>query len=97
MPDYNLKKNIVFFFYLTNSVDPDEMQSRDCSIMLHFILVFTVSKSLHSGFPEYKGLINVINGFFSDHIKLLETEGRGFEPHRHHCVVVIEQDTFILA
>ena len=22
---------------------------------------------------------------------------RGFEPHRHHCVVVLEQDTFILA
>ena len=39
--------------------------------MLHFILVFTVSKSFHSGFPEYKGLINVINEFFSDHIKLI--------------------------
>ena len=23
--------------------------------------------------------------------------GRGFEPHRRHCVVVFEQDTFILA
>ena len=23
--------------------------------------------------------------------------GRGFEPHRHHCVVFLEQDTFILA
>ena len=23
--------------------------------------------------------------------------GRGFEPHQRHCVVVIEQDTFILA
>ena len=23
--------------------------------------------------------------------------GRGLEPHRRHCVVVIEQDTFILA
>ena len=23
--------------------------------------------------------------------------GRGFEPHWHHCVVVLEQDTFILA
>ena len=22
--------------------------------------------------------------------------GRGFEPHRPHCVVVLEQDTFIL-
>ena len=24
-------------------------------------------------------------------------KGRRFEPHRHHCVVVLEQDTFILA
>ena len=23
--------------------------------------------------------------------------GRGFETHRHHCVVVLEQNTFILA
>ena len=23
--------------------------------------------------------------------------GRGFEPHRRHCVVVLGQDTFILA
>ena len=23
--------------------------------------------------------------------------GRGFEPYRRHCVVVLEQDTFILA
>ena len=23
--------------------------------------------------------------------------GRGFESHRRHCVVVLEQDTFILA
>ena len=24
-------------------------------------------------------------------------KSRGFEPHRRHCVVVFEQDTFILA
>ena len=24
-------------------------------------------------------------------------KGRWFEPHRRHCVVVLEQDTFILA
>ena len=24
-------------------------------------------------------------------------KGRGVEPHRRHCVVVLEQDTFILA
>ena len=27
----------------------------------------------------------------------LRPRGRGLEPHRRHCVVVLEQDTFILA
>ena len=27
----------------------------------------------------------------------LRPRGRGFKPHRRHCVVVLEQDTFILA
>ena len=32
-------------------------------------------------------------------VKVLDSKprGRGFEPHGHHCVVVLEQDTFILA
>ena len=28
---------------------------------------------------------------------ILRPKGSGFEPHRRHCVVVLEQDTFILA
>ena len=28
---------------------------------------------------------------------LTRPRGRGFKPHRRHCVVVLEQDTFILA
>ena len=27
----------------------------------------------------------------------LRLRDRGFEPHQHHCVVVLEQDTFIIA
>ena len=27
----------------------------------------------------------------------LRPKGSGFEPHQGHCVVVLEQDTFILA
>ena len=27
----------------------------------------------------------------------LRLKGCGFEPHRSHCVMVLEQDTFILA
>ena len=28
---------------------------------------------------------------------LTRNRGQGFEPHRRHCVVVLEQDLFILA
>ena len=27
----------------------------------------------------------------------LRPRGSGFEPHQRHCIVVLEQDTFILA
>ena len=37
------------FYLYTNSVDPDEMQHNKCSIMLHFIWVFTVCKSTRLG------------------------------------------------
>ena len=33
-------KKTLYSFYLTNNVDPDEMQSREGSIMLHFHLGF---------------------------------------------------------
>ena len=49
-------------------------------------------------------------GFFLNHTMMVEgaqwlsgrvldsrPKGSGFEPHRRHCVVVLEQDTFILA
>ena len=35
--------------------------------------------------------------WLSDRVLDSRPRGRGFEPHRRHCVVVLEQDTFILA
>ena len=35
--------------------------------------------------------------WFSGRVLDSRPKGRGFEPHRRHCVVVLEQDTFILA
>ena len=35
--------------------------------------------------------------FFEKRFIYVRRKGRGFEPHRRHCVVVLEQDTFILA
>ena len=46
-------------------------------------------------------LANVINGQgahgLSGRVLDKRPKGRGFEPHRRHCVVVLEQETFILA
>ena len=35
--------------------------------------------------------------WLSGRVLYLRPRGCGLEPHRHHCVVVLEQDTFILA
>ena len=35
--------------------------------------------------------------WFSGRVLDSRPKGRGFEPQRRHCVVVLEQDTFILA
>ena len=35
--------------------------------------------------------------WFSGRVLDSRQRGRGFETHRRHCVVVLEQDTFILA
>ena len=35
--------------------------------------------------------------WLSDRVLDSRPRGHGFEPHQRHCVVVLEQDTFILA
>ena len=35
--------------------------------------------------------------WLSRRVLVSRPRGRGFEPHRRHCVVVLEQDTFVLA
>ena len=35
--------------------------------------------------------------WLSGRVLVSRPRGRGFEPHRRHCVVVLEQGTFILA
>ena len=35
--------------------------------------------------------------WLSGRVPDLRSRGHGFEPHRRYCVVVLEQDTFILA
>ena len=56
------------------------------SLDSHFIFYFCWAWSIHMGAQWLSGRV------LDSRLK-----GRGFEPHRRHCVVVLEQDTFILA
>ena len=44
-------------------------------------------------------ILNCLKGaqWLSGRVLDSRPKGSGFEPHRRHCVVVLEQDTFILA
>ena len=46
---------------------------------------------------EFDPHINAGAQLLSGRVLESRPRGRGFEPHRRHCVVVLEQDTFILA
>ena len=49
------------------------------------------------GSYQLKQEVILINCVGSGRVLDSRPKGRGFEPHRRHCVVVLEQDTFILA
>ena len=42
-------------------------------------------------------VVKLFNQWLSVRVLDSRPRGCGFEPHRRHCVVVLEQDTFILA
>ena len=45
---------------------------------------------------EFDPHINAGAQWLSGRVLESRPRGRGFEPHRRHCVVVLEHDTFIL-
>ena len=47
--NYDVFLSLTVVLILAKSADPDEMQHNKCSIMLHFIWVFTACQSTHSG------------------------------------------------
>ena len=51
-----------------------------------------LSHTFHFLTPNYKGA-----QWPSGRVLDLRPRGRGFKPHPRHCVLVLEQDTFILA
>ena len=62
---------------------------------MHFLIWDTLSFNLMyvaACYPVERGA-----QWLSGRVLDSRPKGRGFEPHRRHCVVVLEQDTFILA
>ena len=59
------------------------------------------SKRQQFGFQDHREHSAILSIFIcgerSGRVLDSRPKGRGFEPHRRHCVVVLEQDTFILA
>ena len=62
---------------------------RICILGKNLDICYIVDVALCMGAQERSGLV----------VECLTRDrgGRGFEPHRRHCVVVLELDTFILA
>ena len=71
-------------FILAKRADPDEMPQ---SVAFHLGLCFL---------PKYPFTVCLWQ-WLSGRVLDLRPRGRGLEPHRRHCVVVLGQDTFILA
>ena len=63
-------------------------------LKIHFYnpTLIPINKSSHISIIEMEGA-----QWLSGRVLDSRPKGRGFEPHRRHCVVVLEQDTFILA
>ena len=66
------------------------------NIQVRFKLDFVVEA--HTLNPDQTALrIQTDAQWLSGRVLDSRPKGGGFEPHRRHCVVVLEQDTFILA
>ena len=77
---------IIFFKKFFEGLDSDQDQNSvepDCVVSLCKTLYFLLS--------------NEGAQWLSGRVLDLRPKGRRFELHRHHCVVVFEQDTFIIA
>ena len=67
-------------------------------IMYFYMKTFVVvSTHIMYYYGEIKNNLDWGAQWLSGRVLDSRPRGRGFEPHRRHCVVVLEQDTFIVA
>ena len=78
---------------MANSVDPNQTApiGAVCSGSTLFASIFNLPVTLGNYLQQRERSGSV------DRVLDLRRRGRRFEPHQRHCVVVLEQDTFILA
>ena len=76
-----------------------ELQHLLTLLMVVFILnPYNGSTALSLQFScQFNRVISRLAQWLSGRVLDSSPKGRGFEPHRPHCAVVLEQDTFILA
>ena len=92
--EVNKKKGYQFHLYIPNRTFPSGQTVSSHyrpSSETSFTLRATIGPHGETPFG-YKGA-----QWLSGRVLDSRPRGRGFEPHRRHCVVVLEQDTFILA
>ena len=69
--------------------------------LFHLCFAYTVNNQGHVGTVSYLNGVSVPNKsgarWLNGRVLDSRPKGRGFEPHRRHRIVVLEQDTFILA
>ena len=65
---------------------------------MSFLVLYLVEEKITGYFALIVFLMCVLGAqWLSGRVLDSRPKGHGFEPHRRHCVVVLEQDTFILA
>ena len=71
-----------------------KFEREECSVLAHFGSSGIMRIIRKQKFPS-----TIVMGvqWLSGRVLDSRLSGRGFEPHRRHCIVVLEQDTFILA
>ena len=100
MQTYAYSLFVVFFFIIVKEI-PKMIKCINCTVIIVWSTCF-FSKQIHVSLPIFRLESSKLQAqkmgaqWLSGRVLGSRPRGRGFEPHRHHCVVVLEQDTFIL-
>ena len=91
-------RNFKIIFFNFQGKERIEINDLKCSCFIEFIkqVVEEIKCEAYQAFYLFFATSLIIKGaqWLSGRVLDSRLRGRGFEPHRSHCVVVLEQDTF---